>query len=217
MSAKPLPNSVRFYINGVCYTEEDGYFRVIHDTLTTDRPCYLIEWVMTEYRDGFDLKPSWHYMAVYETDKKNLINLYKIENALNALILINPDLLRTDFTYAKEKEQELIPYIVSQINKGNLTFNQVKALYPDLESQLKQGLVNGEGRNDVMLAALNILLMINPALLKTSFEDLDTIFSDDNIDMLYDYIEQQIRLGIIDDEIFKKRFYNLFPNKKCTY
>ena len=180
LSTKPLPGTVKLYINGVSYSEKEGYFRI-------DRENNLLVWMATDYRGGFDLKPFWTYIAEYEADRDDIINLYNIEKAINALILVNPDLLRTNFEYTRSKEQDLLPYLAAQIHKGNLTRERIIHAYPDLNVKdgrggltLDEAIESYSGRKDYMLLALNILIMTNPILLHSNASDIQS-----NIFMVY--------------------------------
>lgn len=200
LTSVPAEGSIRFFINGVCYTEKSGAFTRFKETIN-DEDHYYIIWAFSANRGGFDLLPEWHYMAVYESYLEDNISSVNIERALNALILINPDLLRTDFEYDKSKEKELVNYIASQVANGNLTYKAITNLYPDLKSDISNALIANSGRNDYMTDALNVLLMINPSLLHSSLTA-----NDFDMDLVYKYVKYQISIGGINEEEFYKRF-----------
>lgn len=158
---KPSPGTIRLYVNGIEYDEYCKAF-------TYNESDNSITWKFTKELGGFDLKPSFLYIAIYDYYMEDNYSYENVEAAVNGLILINPDLLRTDFEYSKEKEKELVNYIARQISKGSLSYKAIAKLYPDLKDDISNVLIKSDSRNDFITDALNVLLLINPRLLHTN-------------------------------------------------
>ena len=196
---KPAPGTLRFFVNGVAYAEGTGAF-------TYDETDNSITWIFTEANGGYNLKPEYTYMAIYDYYISDNLSYASVEKAVNALILINPDLLRTDFDYDRSKEKMLVQYIARQISKGNLAYKAMLALYPDLAKDIGNAILTLEGRNDYLTDALNVLLLVNPKLLYN--EDLD----ENNFDreLIIKYIKQQMEVGAIDEQEFYDRYPHMY-------
>ena len=194
LTYRPAKNSIRFFINGVLYTDASNAF-------IYDEELNIIEWAFTADKGGFDLSPNWNYMAIYDFYLADNTLYENIENAVNALILINTDLVKYgNISDDIEKEKEFAGYLARQISKGNLTYNAVKVNYPDLMELINTELVSGKSNSRVMQEALNTLLLINPKLLY-----LNNLSQDISRDMVIEYIKQQISYGYINkDELLKK-------------
>ena len=195
LTHKPSRNSIRFFINGICYVEASNAFDY-------DEELNIIEWKFTAENGGFDLSSKWNYMAIYDFYLSDNVLYENIENAVNALILINPELVKYgDLSDDIEKEKEFAGYLARQISKGNLTYNAIKSNYPDLMSLINKELVSSKSNGKVMQEALNTLLLINPKLLY-----LNNLSEDISRDMVINYIKQQISYGYINKEELLKRY-----------
>lgn len=194
LTHRPAKNSIRFFINGVCYTEASNAF-------IYDEDMNIIEWGFTAEQGGFDLSSTWNYMAIYDFYLSDNSMYENIENAVNALILINTDLVKYGNIHDDmEKEKDFVGYLARQISKGNLTYNAIKANYPDLVELINAELISGKSNNRVMQDALNTLLIINPKLLY-----LNNLSDQISRDMVIEYIKQQISYGYIDrEELFER-------------
>ena len=195
LTHKPARNSIRFFINGVVYTEASNAF-------VFDEELNIIEWAFTAEKGGFDLLSSWNYMAIYDFYLSDNSLYENIENAVNALILINVDLVKYgSIADDIEKEKEFAGYLARQISKGNLTYNAIKINYPDLMDLINKELVSSKSNGRVMQEALNTLLLINPKLLY-----MNNLSSDISRDMIIEYIKQQISYGYINKEDLLNRY-----------
>lgn len=192
---KPAPNSIRLFINGIVYTEASNTFTFNPETQT-------LEWVFTAEHGGFDLKSTWNYMAIYDYYLIDNGFYDNIEKVLNALILINPDLMRwDDVSDTQEKEKELCNYISQQISKGNLSYKAIQQNYPDLIPTINKTIANFDKNSRQIQNALNMMLLINPKLLY-----IDTIHPDISRELIVDYIKQQISKGVMTKEEIISRY-----------
>ena len=201
---KPAPGSIRFFINGVQYLENTGAFEYNEENNS-------IQWRWTPANFGFSLKPSYNYMAIYDYYVSDNLSYANIEQAVNGLILINPELLRTDFDYDTEKEKQLVNYISRQISKGNLSYKAITNLYPDLAKDISKSLLTISGQNNYLTDALNVLLLINPKLLYK--DDLPEEFDKE---MIIEYINYQIDSGAIDEDEFYSRYPHMYKLLKTN-